>query len=116
MSDSLAAISSLPFIAGDAVEIDLTIVDENNDPVDISLYTFAFGAKRPFGVNAMLSTGSNALVSIVDAAAGQLRISIDAADTADLLGNYVWQCSTTDQNGFVQTVARGFMTFDERFT
>lgn len=101
-------------IAGDTMTIQLTLVDnETGDPLDLTGLTPHMQVRSTPGDTTIAAT---ATVTVTDATGGMLVAVIDAADTAPLKGQHVYDLELRGAGGDPQTVIGGRLTFDEDVT
>lgn len=109
---SLAASVSLQYIAGNTVELEFAVTDENDQPAIIAGDTVRFVIADNSGP--VLSTDDESVTAtITNPSGGIFRIEIDEALTEPLLGTYRFQAQLEDVSGDVATVSRGFITFSK---
>lgn len=107
----LATSVSFSYVAGTDITLEFTVTDEDDEAANIAGATPRFAVARA-GEEAVLSTeDETAVAAVTSAATGVFQVSIDAADTVDLIGTYRFQADIEDASGDIATVARGFMTF-----
>lgn len=109
----LATSVSLSYVAGNDITLEFAVTDEDGNVANITGATPSFTVRR-VGRDAVLSTEDATAIAVITSAAGGLfRVSIDAADTTELIGTYRFQAEIEDASGDISTVSRGFVTFRE---
>lgn len=100
--------------AGDDIELDAAILDDNGAPLNLTGATLRWGL-------AALATPGLALVrkdsiaggiAITNAAGGLATVAIGGADTETLNGRYLHQLQVTDGSGETATLAVGLVTIN----
>ena len=101
------------YIAGDYLELVVTILDGDGEPVDISgilaaryVITKAGAGDYPIG-SALVSKALGSGIAITNGAAGVLTVTIANGDTGALVGGYRHELEITDADGRVSTVLLG---------
>lgn len=90
---------------GDADELAITVTDEDGDPVDLLNTTVTWAIARNAHTDALIEKDTDGDVTIVDAAAGELNVDIEPADTRDLRPRtYYHEVELRDQDGDPTTV------------
>jgi hypothetical protein len=88
-------------VAGDTLTFSLTVRDSDGGPF-ILTGTLAAQARRTF-------RDETAVDFTVTANANVATLTLDAAETADMVGGWVWDVDYTDTDG-VRTLAAGLLT------
>ncbi len=106
----------LTIYSGDTAIITVTVTDSDNDNAAKDLtgcsVTYAIYKKRVVYLKKTSADGGG--IEITDADAGELTITLDPADTANLPGGeYEHEVQITDAIGNVSTVAVGTLTIKE---
>jgi hypothetical protein len=109
----LATAISFSYVAGTDITLEFTVTDQDDVAANIAGATPHFAAARAGEAVALSTEDVTAIATITSAATGVFQVSIDAADTEDLLGTYRFQAQIEDASGDISTVARGFLTFTE---
>lgn len=96
---------------GDTKEITVTVLDADDNAVDITSATISWKASRNVNSDAELTKDTTSGgVSITDASGGKFKITITAGDTARMNGDYYHEAQITFSDGSVSTVLTGTMT------
>lgn len=106
---------SLDYAAGKDVSLQFTVTDEDDTAVDITGMTVRFVVARRVDSTPVLSTEDSpqtATYALTTPASGIFTVTLDAADTAGLSGNYRFEAEVEDSGGDKVPVAWGFITFD----
>lgn len=98
-------------IEGDTKAITVTVKDRDGDVVDITGATINWqAAKNPHATATLTKATGGSGISITSGTGGQFRITIDAADTANLSGDFYHEAQVTFSDGTIATVLTGKMT------
>lgn len=101
---------SLSYIAGNSVNIEFTVTNQDGESVDITDDDIRFVMARDDDV--IISTDdSTATATAADG--GVFNVEIADEHTSLLKGTYRFQAELEDSAGAKATVARGFITFAE---
>ena len=96
------------FAKGDDWQVEFTIKDENNTVIDITGYQYWLTIKSDLSSADPGDGQDYALASGVDAAAGQVTLTIPRATTRNLTaGTYWYDLQQKDTGGLIQTLLRG---------
>ena len=105
------------FFAGNPRFYDFTIADDDNPGSALNLTgmtaRFAlsrFTSSNTYSTTAILEKTTASGIVITSAAAGQLRVSLDPADTAALAGDYYFELEIVDASSNPVVVATGTIT------
>lgn len=106
---------------GDDRVLDVTCVDRDGEPVDITDVFLWFTAKRSKAdadTAAVLRKDSIDGIAIVVAAEGTATVTLDSADTEDLLVATVlyWDVQGKDGDGKIITLAEGILVIEADVT
>lgn len=103
-------------VQGDTCSFRVVLKDENDDPINLTGTTADMEIKRLDGTLVLaLSIGDG--ITYTDAAGGEMTITIDAADTADLEPEYTYLYDVQWTNGAnVRTVAAGHLKIMKQIT
>lgn len=93
--------------AGDTKKLQYTVLDENDDPVNLTNATINWWLAESATSTAILTKTTADDISITDAANGVFQVTINPADTQNLEGRYYHEAEVTDDAGNVATVAVG---------
>lgn len=96
--------------AGDDYTIDLVIKDEDGDPLNITSLTSAKFYISSHGTMAVAKDLTDG-IEITSALAGELDITLAAADTEGLRGTYEYEVEIVDAEGRYKTPVYGYITF-----
>lgn len=86
----------------------ITLTNDDNSPIDLAGHTFSSQIRKSY-----YSTNPTANVSVTaeDEANGVVRMSIDAANTANIKpGRYLYDLKMTDESNTVIRVVEGIVT------
>lgn len=102
--------TSFKTFAGDTKVVQITVLDADGDPVDITSATIKWQAARSLGKSPVITkaTGGSG-VSITDAANGVFEVTLSGSDTEDLKGDYYFEAEVTASDGTISTVIAGTM-------
>lgn len=104
--------SKFRMTAGDTKVLQVTVVDDDGSPVDISGTTIRFQMSRfATDAEALVIKSSGSGIEIIDGPAGQLEITLDPDDTPDFNGSYYFEAEVEDGD-VVSTILRGRATID----
>lgn len=97
--------------SGDTKFIDITIVDGNDVPVEITGTTIKWVVKRNVrsSVNNVLKTTTDG-ISIIDPLVGKFQVKLDPEDTDRLSGEFYHEAELKDVQGNVSTILTGTLT------
>lgn len=90
---------SMTWYQGEHLEVTLSVVDDDGDAVNITGWTFAFAAADRYGGTVAFAAESGDGIAIVSAAAGTVKLTVQAETTEDLAARqYVfdWWRTGTD--------------------
>lgn len=99
-------------IAGDTIKLRF-VVTQGGAASDITGFELRFAAQRKGATSPTFSTPATVTTTVTDAAAGEFLVTVPAAQTQGLLGEFDWQCEVEDTFGVVQTVGRGRFIFEK---
>lgn len=114
---ALVAATDLSYMAGDDVQLEFTVTDEDAAAVNIAGMTIRATIARDTAQTPVISTEASpatATATITAAASGQFQVEVAGEDTADLSGDYVFNVEIEDSNGAVSTVSRGDISFTKK--
>ena len=99
--------------AGDTVPVIVTISDDSGAAVNLTgasaRWAAAPGTPRRFG-SPVITKDPGAGIAITNAAAGELTVTLEPADTEALSGDYFHELQVTDSSGSITTPLSGLMT------
>lgn len=107
-------VAALEYVAGDDVELEFTVTDQDGVVANITGDTVRFGIAPLLRGQSILGTETSpatATYTLTNPSGGIFHVLIDGEDTADLLGVYRWQCELEDVSGGHQTILDGTITF-----
>lgn len=94
-------------VQGDTVALDFAIVDNAGDAVDLTGASIKWHMARSVysepDVEKALSDG----IAFVDDGEGTFTVTLDSADTEDLVGTFYHEVEITDSNGNISTPHTG---------
>lgn len=97
-----------PYYAGDSLEITISVDDANGNNKDLSGASVSWVvAEKPGGSAVIDGSTTDVSVSVTDAAAGEVTVTVGNGVTDDLVGSYYHELEVTDSAGDVDTVMRG---------
>lgn len=101
----MASALSLSVLKGDDLTRSFTIKDENDNPIDITGWTFLAQLRVRPSDAAVVETWT---VTITNAAGGAFDMKLTAAKTGAMTpGTYVWDLQRTDAAGDILTLLAG---------
>lgn len=107
--------------SGDDLYQPFTITDGADTPaaIDLTGATITFSASRLKTASPITFSGTAAItktvgdgITVTDAAAGEIQLTLDPADTADLKGAYYYEIEVTLGSGQVHTTTTGTLTIN----
>ena len=98
--------------AGDSKVLEVTVVDTENEAVDITGTTIRWQlARLATDAEPLISKSVGSGIEITDGPAGRFDVTLDPGDTADLDGSYYYEAEV-DDGGVISTVLSGRATID----
>lgn len=98
--------------AGDSKVLEVTVVDDDGIPVNISGTAIRFEMARfASDTPALVTKAIGSGVTIIDGPTGRFDVALDPADTAEFSGSYYYEAEI-DDGGTISTVIRGRATID----
>jgi hypothetical protein len=106
------------YIAGDTAQLVVTVTDDAGDPVTLTGATAAFALARTRGDDPVITKSTiDGGITLTDPANGELTVTVDGTDTADLGGphgrRYYYEVTLGDETGQTATVTTGTWTIHE---
>lgn len=104
---------SFPITAGENVQLEFTVTDNDGTAVDLTGGSGQFGAARKVGAALAISSAASpqtATISVVSAEDGTVNVLIDDSVTDSLQGDYLYEFKWTDSSGNEATVAWGWIS------
>lgn len=97
--------------AGDDKTLQVTVVDEDGDPVNLTAASIKWQATRSLGKTSAISKTATAGggITITDASNGEFEVTLTAANTDGLSGTYQHEAEVTFVDGTKSTVLSGTM-------
>lgn len=96
------------YYAGDTLQITITVQDDAGNALDLTGATVEWVLVSAGERETVLSKDSaSGGIALTDAANGEIRITIDPADTESLKGLYRHEAEVTDASGNTSTVTVG---------
>lgn len=104
----MAAYSELTIDQGADFAGHIVLTEDDGTPIDVDGSTFTCQIRKSYySANAT----ANITMSITDGANGNVRLSIDAANTANIkAGRYLYDIKRTDANNAVTRLVEGIIT------
>ena len=106
------------YIAGDYLELVVTIIDGDGEPVDITnatairyVVTRQGSGGDPVGA-ALVSRTLGSGIAVTNGPAGQITITLPNGATDNLLGTFRHECEVVDSEGRISTVFIGRFTVE----
>lgn len=90
--------------SGDTRTLTVTVRDTSGAAVDLTGATARWALAKKVGQAALVSKSTGSGIELTDAANGEFTVTLDPADTADLVGDYWHEAEVTDSAGRVVTV------------
>jgi hypothetical protein len=94
---------------GDTVAFDVTLYGPTDEPLDLTGWTWLSEVRD--GTKTLVAT-----FVVTPGAVGVVTLSLDAATTAPLLGDYVFDIQATDDQATVKTLVHGKLRIREDVT
>ncbi len=113
------AYNSFPVVAGQDIDLNLTIQDSAGTTVDLTGATLRFVLTTPNNNGIVLDSDSSpqgATYAITSAADGEVTVSITDENMDGLLGDYYYEVKVTDSAGDEGVTNRGIITVEEAVT
>jgi len=112
----MATYKDLNFDEGDDFPYIITLTDENNNPVDLTGYTFYMTIKKKKSDSDNDAILKKVITSIPAPEMGIVTISIDRNDTLKSYGTFPYDIKYKDSNGKVRTVLYGNFIIKQAIT
>jgi hypothetical protein len=110
---------SFPVMSGDQVQLEFTVLDRNDDIVDLTGGSGRFAmARRPTSNPGIDSDASpaTATINVINPLTGRVDVIMTDENTEALRGSYYYEFKWTDLSGREAVVARGWISFAENLT
>lgn len=104
------------YTQGDDVQFDLTFTDSNDNPKDITGWTVWMTVKEEEAAPDTEALVQKEVTSHVDAANGETAVKLSSSETDDLSETHYYDVQVKKDNGNIQTIQKGFITFQEGIT
>lgn len=98
-----------PYYAGNSLEINESITDENGNALDLSNATVEWGVARRPGDSVVIGDGDAEVTLSIDTPAsdGDVTVTVEPGHTSDMDGTYKHEFKVTKDDGTEDTVTRG---------
>lgn len=120
MSEILTTKESINVFRGDSKTIEKTLTDSDGVVVDLTGAELKFSVKKDrflADTDALISKSSpSSGITIVDAAAGEFKVEVDAADTDLEARDYEYDIQIKETGGKVTTIFTGIFTIEQDVT
>lgn len=105
------ATTNFSMFAGDDKTLQVTVTDEDGDPVNLTAASIKWQCARSLGKASAISktATSGGGITITGAATGDFEVTLDDTDTEDLAGTYQHEAEVTFSDGTISTVLSGTM-------
>ena len=100
--------SNFAMVAGDTKGLVISVTDAAGSPVNITGATIAWHAAKSFRKTAIITKAVGSGVAITDGPNGVFTVQLDAADTEDLVGDFLHEAQII-VGGEISTVIQGTM-------
>lgn len=105
---------NVTFVQGDTQIFIVSVVDANDNPVDLTGADIEYTLKSDGPVNTMITKTRNDGVTVTDAIGGQFEIALEPADTSNFnSGEHRHQIELTDSDGDVATILGGTVSITD---
>lgn len=106
------AYTDLTLDAGTDFTSNLDLLADDGTPINLTNYVFESQVRKSYySINAT----ANIIMTVVDAANGNVSMSLDAANTANIApGRYVYDILVTDSSNNKSRLAEGILTVTPR--
>ena len=94
-------------VQGDTVALDFSIVDDDDDPVNLTGATVRWQLSRRERLEPIVQKISGSGITVTDAVGGLFTVDLAPSDTEDLYGTYYHEAEVTDASGNISTVRTG---------
>lgn len=108
--------TNLSKFRGDSFDIFMTFRDTDDDPIDITGWTLFFTVKVAMNDTDADAVISEEVTSHLSPTGGQTKISVTAAQTSTLLGDYYYDVQYKKPDGTIKTVLKGLIGFTKDVT
>jgi len=92
---TIMGVGNISMLAGNSKQLIVSIVDQNNNPVDLTSMNVQWVLKDSTNTVILSKTVGNG-ITITNATQGQCTITISSSDSKNLLGTYTHQASIID--------------------
>lgn len=104
----MAAYSELTLDQGADYAGHIVLTEDDGTPIDVTGSTFVAQIRKSYY---SANVSANLVMTITDAANGNVRLSLDAANTANIkAGRYLYDIKRTDANNAVTRLVEGIIT------
>lgn len=104
----MAAYSELTLDQGTDYAGHIVLTEDDGTPVDVSGSTFLCQMRKSYY---SANVTANLVMTITDAANGNVRLTLDAANTANIkAGRYLYDIKRTDANNQITRIVEGIVT------
>lgn len=87
------------YYQGDTLELDVTVTDSDGNPYSLLEADATWVLVREQGDTPRLTKTIGDGITITDAEAGELTVTIDSGETSDFLGDHYHELEIVDNNG-----------------
>jgi hypothetical protein len=110
----MAQFVELEIDQGATFNVDIDLSGANSTPINIAGYTFTSSIRKSYY---SYKVAANLVVSIVNAANGNVSLSLAAANTANIkAGRYVFDVKQIDTSNVTSRVVEGIITVNPQVT
>ena len=111
--------SSFPLVAGQDITLTISVTDSAGAAVDLTGASARFVLSTPNDRVTVLDSADSpqtATCAVTNEAGGVVTVTITAANSAALLGDYYYEIKVTDSAGAESVTNRGIITFETTTT
>lgn len=101
--------TNFSMFSGDDKTLQVTVTDEDGDPVDLTSATIKWQCTRSLGKASAISKTTTNGITITGASTGQFEVTLTDTDTESLAGTYQHEAQVTFSDGTISTVLSGTM-------
>lgn len=99
---------------GTTFNVDIDLTEANSSPINISGYTFSSSIRKSYYSSRVTA---NLVVTITNAANGNLALSLAAANTSNIkAGRYLFDVKQIDTSNVTSRVVEGIITVNPQVT